>query len=51
MDDKVAFFVARFIEVLFWINFKNIIAHLETNWFYFWGDVFARIFNMTECFI
>ena len=41
VDNEVTFLMARFIEVLFWVNFENVIGHLETNWFNFWSDVLA----------
>ena len=33
VDNEVAFLMARFIEVLFWVDFENIVGHLESNWF------------------
>ena len=41
VDNEVTFLMARFIEVLFWVDFKNVIGHLETNWFNKWSNVFA----------
>ena len=41
VDNEVTFLMARFIKVLFWVDFKNVIGHLETDWFNFWSDVFA----------
>ena len=33
VDNEVAFLMARFIEVLFWVAFENVVGHLEFNWF------------------
>jgi len=33
VDNEVAFLMARFIEVLFWVDFENVVGHLESNWF------------------
>jgi hypothetical protein len=41
VDNEVTFLMAGFIKVLFWVDFKNVIRHLETNWFNFWSNVFA----------
>lgn len=41
MDNEIAFFMARFVEILFWVDFENVIGHLETNWLNFWSNVLA----------
>ena len=41
VDDEVAFLVARFVKILFWVDFKNVVAHLEANWFDFWSNIFT----------
>jgi len=41
VDNEVAFLMARFIEVLFWVDFENVVGHLESNWFNQRSDVFA----------
>jgi len=41
VDNEVAFLMAGFIKVLFWVDFENVVGHLETDWFNFWSDVFA----------
>ena len=41
VDNEVTFLMARFIKVLFWVDFENVIGHLETDWFNFWSDVLA----------
>lgn len=51
MNHKVAFFMWWFIQILFWINFKNVIAHLKSNRAQFWCNIFATVFYVTECFI
>jgi len=51
MDNEIAFFMARFVEILFWVDFENVIGHLETDWLNFWSNVLAWIFNVAESFI
>ena len=51
VDNEVTFLMARFIKVLFWVDFENVIGHLETDWFNFWSDVFARVFDVTESLV
>ena len=51
VDNEVTFLMARFIKVLFWVDFENVIGHLETDWFNFWSDVFARVFNVAESLV
>lgn len=41
VNDEVAFLVAGFIEILFWVNFENVVRHLEANWFHFWSNILA----------
>ena len=35
VDHKVTLFMTRFVQILFRINFKDVVAHLEANWFDF----------------
>ena len=51
MDNKVAFFVTRFIEILLGVDLEYVIAHLETNWFNFRCDILAAVFDVTECLV
>ena len=51
MDNEIALFVGGFIQVLFWVNFKNIVTHLEADWLEFWGDIFTAVFNVAESFV
>ena len=51
VDDEVAFLMARLIEVLFWVDFKDVVTHLETNWLHLWCDVFAALLHVAECFV
>jgi len=51
MYNKVAFSFITLVEILFWINFKHIVTHLETNWFNFRGNFFTWFLNMAESFI
>jgi len=48
VNDEVALFMARLIEVLFWVNLENVVTHLESDWFDLWGDVFAAFLHVTE---
>lgn len=48
MDNEVAFLMARFVKILFWVYLENIVRHLETYWLKFWSDVFAGVFDMAE---
>ena len=32
MNDKVAFTLVTLVEVLLWVDLKNVVAHLETHW-------------------
>lgn len=32
MNDKVAFTLVTLIEVLLWVDLKNVVTHLETDW-------------------
>ena len=51
MDDEETFIMVGFIEILLWIDFKDIVTHLESNRLNLWGDVLARISHMAECLI
>jgi len=51
MDNKVAFLVARFIQVLFRVYFKNIITHLESNWLDLWCNIFTAVLDMAESLV
>ena len=51
MDNEVAFLMAIFIEVLFWVDFENVVAHLETDWFNLWCYLFAAFFDVAESFV
>jgi len=51
MDNKIAFLVAWFIQVLFGVNFKHIIAHLESNWLDLWCNILTAILNVAESLI
>jgi len=51
MDNKIAFLMAWFIQVLFRVYFKHIITHLESNWFDLWCNIFTAILYMAESLI
>ena len=48
MDHEVAFFVGRFVQILFWVDLEDVIAHLEPYWLDFGGNIFAWFLNMAE---
>lgn len=41
VDNEIALFVARFIQILFRVDFKNVVTHLESNWLNSWCNIFA----------
>ena len=43
--------MAWFIKILFWVNFENVVAHLETNWFNFWRNIITAVFHMAKSLI
>ena len=51
MDNKVALFVARFIQILFRVDLENIITHLEANRLNLGSNVFAALFHVAECLV
>ena len=51
MYDKVAFSFIRLIEILFWVYFKNVVAHLESDWLNFWCDFFTGFLYIAECLV
>ena len=48
VDDEVTFVVAGLVKVLLWINFKDVVTHLETDWLQFWSNAIAGVSNMAE---
>ena len=51
MDNEVTFLVARFVQILLWVNLKHIVAHLETDWLDLGGNIFAALFHMAESLV
>ena len=51
MDNKIAFFVVSFVKVLVWVDFENIVRHLETDWLHLLGNGIAVLGDMTESLI
>lgn len=51
MYDKVALAFIWLIKILFWINFKDVITHLEANWFDLWSYFFTWLLDVAESFI
>jgi len=48
MDYKVAFALVTLIEILLWVDFKDIVTHLEADWFHLGGDLFAWLLDVAE---
>jgi len=48
---KVTFLMTGFIKILLWIDFKDIITHLETDWLQFRGNVFAAFLDVAESLV
>jgi len=48
VNDKEAFILVCSIQVLIWVNFKNIITHLETDWLNLWSNCVTALWNVTE---
>ena len=51
MDNKVALALVRLVKVLLWVDLKNVVAHLETNWLDFGGDFLAWLLDVAESLI
>lgn len=51
MNYEVAFSFIALVKVLFWVDFEDVVAHLESNWLHLRSDVLAWLLNMTESFI
>jgi hypothetical protein len=48
VNDKVAFLMAGLIEVLFWVDFENVVTHLESNWLDLGSYILAALLHVTE---
>jgi hypothetical protein len=51
MDNEVAFLMAGFVQVLFWVNLEDVITHLETDWLKFGGNVLATVLDVAESLV
>jgi hypothetical protein len=51
MNYEVAFTFITLVKVLFWVNFKDVITHLKSNWLDFGSNILTWLLNMTESFI
>jgi len=51
VDDEVAFALVTFVQILLWVNFKNVVAHLKTNWLNFCRYFLAWLLNVAECLV
>jgi hypothetical protein len=51
MDNEVAFLMAGFVQVLFWVNLEDVITHLETDWLKFGCNVLATVLDVAESLV
>jgi len=51
MDNEIAFSLITLVKVLFWVDFENIIGHLETNWLHFFGHLLAWLLDVAESLV
>jgi len=51
MNNEIAFTLVTLIEILFWVDFENIVRHLETDWLNFGGYLLAWLLNVAEGFV
>lgn len=51
VDDEIAFTLIALIKILLWIDFKDKVAHLETNWFDLGGNLLTWLLNIAESLI
>jgi len=51
MNNEIAFTLVTLIEILFWVDFKNVIRHLETNWLDLGGYLLAWLLDVAEGFV
>ena len=51
VDHEVALAFITLVKVLFWVNFENVVTHLESNWFDLGGNLLAWLLDMAESLI
>jgi hypothetical protein len=51
MDNKVALSLITLVEILFWVDLKHEVAHLEAYWFDLLGDIFTWLLDIAESLI
>lgn len=51
MDHEVAFALITLVEILLWRDLEHIVAHLESYWLHFLGDVLAWRLNVAESLV
>lgn len=51
VDNEVALLMGRLIQVLFWVNLENVVAHLETNWLNLGGNVLTGLLDVAESLV
>jgi len=48
---EIALSFITLVKILFWVDFKDVITHLEPYWFYFGGHFFAWFLYVAESLI
>lgn len=48
MNHEITLSLITFVEILLWVDFKDIITHLKADWLDFGGNILAWLLNMTE---
>ena len=51
MNNEVALSFITLVKILFGVDFKNVIAHLEPYWFYFGSNLFAWFLDVAESLV
>jgi len=51
VNDEVAFVFVCFIQVLCWVDFEDVIAHLEADWLDLGGDRIASFSDVAESLV
>ena len=51
VNDEVALSFITLVKILFWVDLKDVITHLEPYWFYFGGNFFAWLLYVAESLV
>jgi hypothetical protein len=51
VNNEIAFAFITLIKILFWVNFEDIITHLEPNWLHFRCNIFTWLLDVAESFV